>query len=165
MSSSLIVVVHNVRSAHNVGSILRSADGFGIEKVILTGYSPYPLIKDDKRLPHISARAGAQIKKTALGAESSVAWEYSDDIMKTIEDSKAKGYFTAAIEQAANSRPLNEFSPPDKLLLVVGNEIGGVDDKVIEELDSVLEIPMDGHKESFNVAVAAAIAMYHCKLI
>ncbi|HLA49153.1 MAG TPA: TrmH family RNA methyltransferase [Candidatus Saccharimonadales bacterium] len=159
----LIIVVHNVRSAHNVGSILRSADGLGIERVYLTGYTPYPPSPGDQRLPYLAQKAGRQIHKTALGAEATVRWQHEPDVIKAIDKLRAAGYRIAALEQTSKSLNLAGFKPPGKLALVVGSEVGGLDKMVLELCDSYLQIPMSGQKESFNVAVAAAIALYHLK--
>lgn len=160
---SIVLVVHNVRSAHNVGSILRSADGFGAEHVYLSGYSPYPEAKDDTRLPHISKRVAAQIKKTALGAENSVQWTYRDDIAGLINELK-KNYQVAALEQTPKATPLQDFKASQDIALIVGSEIGGLEPRVLKLVDLHLEIPMKGQKESFNVAIAAAVAMYSLRL-
>ena len=155
--------MHNVRSTHNVGSILRTADGLGLEEVYLTGYTPYPPAQNDQRLPHLAQKAGRQIHKTALGAENTVRWQHESDITKAIDKLRAAGYGIAALEQTEKSINLADFKPPDKLVLVVGSEVGGLDKKILELCDSHLQIPMSGKKESFNVAVAAAIALYHLK--
>jgi 23S rRNA (guanosine2251-2'-O)-methyltransferase len=161
--SDLVLIVHNVRSAHNVGSILRSADGLGVRRVILSGYTPYPMTKNDSRLPHIASKVDAQIAKTALGAERSVTSEHTDNISSAIKALKADGFVVAALEQAPGSLPLPDFVPPQRLAVVVGREVEGIEPDVLSLCDQVLEIPMRGSKESYNVAVAAAIAMYHCR--
>ncbi len=161
--TKLVIVVHNVRSTYNVGSILRSAEGLGIEKVYLTGYTPYPPSPNDQRLPHLAQKAGRQIHKTALGAEETVHWQHQPDITRTLDDLKAASYNIAALEQTNKSINLADFKPPDKLALVVGSEVGGLDKEVLDLCDFHLQIPMSGKKESFNVAVAGALALYHLK--
>jgi tRNA G18 (ribose-2'-O)-methylase SpoU len=159
----IVLVVHNVRSAHNVGSILRSADGFGVEAVYLTGYTPYPHSKDDERLPHIAKRVSAQIAKTALGADSSVKWRYERDISNLLSRLKKQGFLIVALEQTANSGNLTVFNPPRPVALIAGSEVGGLDDGALNAADVTVAIPMLGAKESFNVAVAAAVALYHLR--
>ena len=159
----IILVVHNVRSAHNVGSVLRTADGLGLEAVYLTGYTPYPPSPNDQRLPHLAQMAGRQIHKTALGAEVAVRWQHEPDITKAIDKLRAAGYSIVALEQTEKSTNLTDFKPPGKLALVVGSEVGGLEKAVLAHCDIHLQIPMSGKKESFNVAVAAAIALYHLK--
>jgi len=159
----IILIVHNVRSTHNVGSILRTADGLSANKVYLTGYTPYPAKTDDPRLPHLAHKINDQIHKTALGAETSVIWEYSSNVDTVIKKLHRGGFTVVALEQVAGSIPLPEFSPPDKIAVIVGNEVEGLEQKVIIACDAALEIPMFGNKESFNVSVAAAMALYQCK--
>ncbi len=161
--NDLVLVVHNVRSAHNVGSLLRTADGLGVAKVYLTGYTPYPLAPDDERLPHLARKVAAQIDKTALGAGQSVAWEHQADIAAALAALRSEDYKLAALEQAPGSTALPDYTPADKLAIVVGREVEGLEPEVLAGCDLVLEIPMFGSKESFNVAVAAAIALYHCR--
>lgn len=163
MSRSVIVVAHNLRSSHNVGSLLRTAEGLGVEQVYLTGYTPYPLNHNDVRLPHIAQKVHKQIQKTALGAESSQNWQYTDDVFSVIADLKSNGYMVAAVEQSATSQPLPGFQPADKIALVVGREVEGVEPEILELMDAHLEIPMFGSKESFNVVQAAAMALYHIR--
>jgi len=156
----LVLIINNVRSAHNVGALLRTADGLGVDEVWLTGYTPYPLAKNDRRLPHLAHKTNRQIAKTALGAEKSVHWQHADDIMGVITELKRAGYTVAALEQTAESIKLPAFKPPDRLALLVGREVEGLEAEVLEICDLVLEIPMSGRKESFNVAAAAAMALY-----
>ncbi len=161
----LILIAHNLRSAHNVGSLLRTADGLGVDQVILSGYTPYPLSKDDNRLPHLALKINRQINKTALGAEEFVAWQHAADIKTAISDLKSRGFTVAALEQAPNSIKLPDYAVPKQLALIVGREVEGIEPDVLALCDQVLEIPMFGRKESFNVAAAAAMALYHCRLI
>jgi 23S rRNA (guanosine2251-2'-O)-methyltransferase len=160
----LVLIVHNVRSTHNVGSILRSADGFGAGKVYLTGYTPYPKKADDERLPHLAVKIDRQIHKTALGAEETVEWCYQSKIEELINELKKNGFLVAALEQTPTATLLNKFLPDKKIALIVGNEIDGLDQKTLRLCDAYLQIPMRGSKESFNVAVAAAVAMYQLTL-
>jgi len=157
----VILVVHNVRSAHNVGSLLRTADGLGIKEVILSGYTPYPYKLNDERLPHLAKRTDAQIQKTALGAEKSIKWRQDNQISSVLDELKAGGYFLLALEQTAGSKPLDKFKTRDKIALILGSEVGGIDSQILKRCDGIAEISMRGRKESFNVAAAAAMALYH----
>jgi len=160
---NLVLVAHNMRSTHNVGSLLRTCDGLGIQKVYLTGYTPYPMRPDDTRLPHEAAKLTKQIQKTALGAESTVAWEYEQNVTDVLQRLVSEGYTLAALEQADNAAKLPDYAPPEKLAIVTGREVEGLEPEVLRLCDIALEIPMFGQKESFNVVQAAAMALYHCR--
>lgn len=159
----IILVAHNLRSCHNVGSLLRTAEGLGIEAVYLTGYTPFPAYVGDTRMPHLSAKITRQIHKTALGAENMVNWQHQPDITLLLASLKTDGYAVAAVEQSPAAVPLPEFAPPQKLAVVVGREVEGIEPEVLVKCDTVLEIPMFGQKESFNVVQAAAMALYHTR--
>jgi len=164
--TSLIIIAHNLRSAHNIGSLLRTAEGLGVHQVILTGYTPFPpLPTGDPRLPHEQLKIGKLIQKTALGAESSQNWHRAEDISPVIEQLRADGYSIAALEQTPESIMLPTFQAPDKLAIILGREVEGMEPEVIAACDYALEIPMVGQKESFNVVQAAAMAMYHCLIV
>lgn len=160
----IIVVAHNIRSTHNVGSILRTADGFGVGKVFLTGYTPYPTQPGDTRLPHIANKLTQQIHKTALGAEASMPTEYVEDVRPVLEQLKAAGYELVALEQSPRSVMLHQFTPLGKVALLLGEEVHGIEPELLACCDTIIEIPMRGKKESFNVSVATGIALYQlCK--
>lgn len=161
--TKIILIAHNLRSSHNVGSLLRTAEGLGAAKVWLTGYSPYPLSGKDNRLPHLARKTDGQIAKTALGAEKMVPWGYTEDIKPLLESLKDDGFKIAGLEQAPGSTKLPGFKPPAKLALLVGREVEGLEPEILKMCDLVLEIPMQGRKESFNVAQAAAMALYHLR--
>jgi 23S rRNA (guanosine2251-2'-O)-methyltransferase len=156
--TDIVVVAHNIRSAHNVGSIFRTADGFGVSKLILSGYTPYPRCQDDPRLPHVSEKLTSQIHKSALGAELLVTFDYQaqPDLASLRQD----GYVIAGLEQDERSIELREYHSPEKIALLLGEEVHGLTDELKWECDVLLEIPMHGKKESFNVSVAAGIALY-----
>lgn len=159
----IILIAHNLRSCHNVGSLLRTAEGLGIDEVILSGYTPYPVMPDDTRLPHIATKMDKQIAKTALGAEKQVPWKHITDLTSYLDGLKATGWRITAIEQDPRSTSLPDFSPPDKLALIVGREVEGIEPEILALVDTILEIPMLGRKESFNVVQAAAMALYQCR--
>ncbi len=156
----IILIAHNIRSCHNVGSVLRTADGFNVLRVYLTGYTPYPKAVNDPRMPHEANKIHQQIRKTALGAEESLSWDHAQDILKVIKGLRNDGYQIAALEQTPSSVHLNTFTPIEKIALIVGNEVNGLEKTVLDTSDIHLEIPMRGQKESFNVSVAAGIALY-----
>ncbi len=159
----IILVAHNIRSTHNIGSLLRTADGLGINKVYLTGYSPYPTLKNDKRMPHLAKKINAQISKTALGAEKSVAIEQSDNIMSVIKQLHIGGFEVCALELDSKATNLPDYKPINNVAIIVGREVEGIEPEVLKVADKILQIPMFGKKESFNVSVAAAIALYHLR--
>lgn len=160
---NIVLIAHNLRSCHNVGSLLRTADGLGVSKVYLTGYTPYPIAENDSRLPHLAEKLSRQIHKTALGAEDFVPWQHRDNIEEVIAELKPDGFVIAAVEQAKNSTKLPYFKPPNKIALLVGREVEGIEPEILAQVDHTLEIPMLGKKESFNVAQAAAMALYRCR--
>ena len=160
---SIILIAHNIRSTHNVGSLLRSCDGFGVEQVIFTGYTPYPKQPHDTRLPHIYRKLTDAIAKTALGAESMVKNRHDDDIIDTIASLKADGYTIIALEQAKGSIVLPDYQPPHNIALLIGEEVHGITPELIALCDNIIEIPMYGSKESFNVSVATGIALFHLR--
>jgi len=145
----LIVIMDNIRSLHNVGSIFRTSDAFRIEKIYLCGLTCTP--------PH------PEIHKTALGAEFSIEWSYSENIIVTIENLRKNGYSVYAVEQAHGSSKLNDFKidANRKYAIVLGNEVKGVQQIVVDCCDSCIEIPQFGTKHSLNVSVAAGIVIWH----
>ena len=144
----LVIVLDNVRSMHNVGSAFRTADGFAIEKIILCGITGTP--------PH------REIEKTALGATQSVCWSHVEDTQTALAQLKAEGYQLIAIEQAAQSTFLQEYTvdPAAKYALIFGNEVHGVDESIMQQVDSCIEIPQFGTKHSFNVSVTIGIVLW-----
>ncbi|MBR9917965.1 RNA methyltransferase [bacterium] len=141
----LILILDNVRSMHNVGSIFRTADAFRVSKIYLCGITATP--------PH------RDIRKTALGADESVEWEYVEDAALLIPE--LKDYTLCALEQAENSVSLRDFSHNSSpIALIVGNEVEGVQQKLLDLCNNIIEIPQFGTKHSFNVSVSAGIAMW-----
>ncbi|UTW64493.1 RNA methyltransferase [bacterium SCSIO 12741] len=145
----LVVVLDNIRSLNNIGSVFRSSDAFRVEKVWLCGITATP--------PHRG------IRKTALGASESVEWEYRENTLDLIEELKEKGYQTLAVEQTKDSHNLLSFEPQadQAYVLVLGNEVKGVDQDVVNACDGVLEIPQEGTKHSLNISVSAGIVLWH----
>jgi tRNA G18 (ribose-2'-O)-methylase SpoU len=161
----IVLVIHNVRSALNVGAIFRTAEGLGIKKVYLTGYTPYPIKDGDSRLPHLSKKIAAIIDKTALGAINSIDWEQRDNINDVVGILHGQNYSVVALEQTPESIPLVDLVSKNKLAIIVGNEVAGLDQAALREADICVFIPMFGKKESFNVASAAAMTIYHLRFM
>lgn len=141
-----VLVLPNIRSGHNVGAMFRAADGAGVDKIYLTGYTPCP--------PH------TQIDKVSLGAEKWMPWEYCKQTGRLLKQLKKEGYNIVALEQTKKSKNIFEWKPAFPMALVVGNEITGVPKNLLKYCDEAVEIPMQGKKNSLNVSVAAGIAMY-----
>lgn len=159
--TDIILIAHNLRSTHNIGSLLRTAEGLGINQVVLSGYTPYPIETKDQRLPHLAQKIGKQISKTALGAEKMVDWRHVEDVHELLLELRNQDYAIVGLEQAETSIELNRYQPPAKLALILGREVEGLEPEVIAACDQLVEIPMFGQKESFNVVQAAAMALYH----
>lgn len=164
MSPRIYLIVHNVRSCYNVGSLLRTADAMAVDKIYLTGYTPYPKLPNDKRLPHIADKLSSQISKTALGAEHNVNWDHSENVLQLMKKLRSQSFIIAALEQSTEALKLPEYEATDKnIALIVGREVEGIEPEVLKLAELHLEIPMLGKKESLNVASAAAIALYHLR--
>jgi len=155
----IVVIAHDIRSTHNVGSLLRTAEGLGISHLYFTGYTPYPLAPNDSRLPYIAEKLAKQIHKTALDAEDLVPWT-SGDITEVIKSLKTDGFTVVALEQTPDSIKLPDYHAPDKVALLLGREVEGIAPDVLALADQTVEIPMFGQKESFNVVQAAAMVLY-----
>ena len=146
----ITVILDNVRSQHNIGSVFRTADSFFIERIILCGICAVP--------------PTPEIHKSALGAEFSVDWQYYKNTSEAVAALKVEGYIIISVEQAENSIMLHNFEPdPDKkYALVFGNEVKGVSQDVVDMSDSVLEIPQFGTKHSLNISVSAGVVLWEC---
>lgn len=147
------VILHNVRSAHNVGSIFRTADGAGVAKLYLTGYTPTPIDRFGRRV--------LEIEKTSLGAMDFVPWEYHEDIEVLIVELKREGCSIVAVEQVAGAKDYKTVRASKSVAYIFGNEVEGVPQEVCALADSAIEIPMHGKKESLNVSVAAGIVLFN----
>ncbi len=145
------VILHNIRSTYNVGAIFRTADAVKIEKLYLTGYTPTPKTNHQ------------EIHKTALGAENFVKWEKYKNISYLLKKLKQQKIQIVAVEQHFKSIPYYKFKPIKDIAVIFGNEVRGLNKKILEKADYILEIPMLGKKESLNVAVAFGIIVYHLK--
>lgn len=158
----IILLAHDIRSTYNVGALFRTAEGCGVSKIIVSGYTPYPSLPNDTRLPHIHEKLSREIHKTALGAETLVPFEYYPE--PPIADLKQQGYQVVALEQVPHSLPLSTYNTPDKTALLIGEEVHGITPSLLAQCDHVIEIPMRGQKESFNVSVATGMALYELLL-
>jgi len=149
---ALKVWLHDIRSLHNTGSAFRSCDAFGAGEIILSGFTPTP--------------PRPEITKTALGAEEFVKWREVEDPIDCIRDLKNNGYSIIGIEQTHNSNLITDFKPAnsDKLCVIFGNEVTGIDQELLPHLDFCLEIPQFGQKHSLNISVTVGIVLYHMLL-
>ncbi|MDP3934838.1 MAG: TrmH family RNA methyltransferase [Candidatus Giovannonibacteria bacterium] len=148
----IFLILHNVRSLHNVGSIFRTAEGLGVKKIYLTGYTPEPY--------DIFGKLRKDFQKTALGAEKYLEWKQVKNIFALIKRLKQDGVKIVALEQSKSSINIKKFKPRAKFALILGNEVTGIPKSVLKKCDKIIEIPMRGKKESLNVSVAAGIALY-----
>lgn len=142
----IYLIINNVRSAYNVGSIFRTADSAGVTKIYICGISPTP--------------EDAKVLKTSLGAEKSVPWKYCAQARRLLEKLRKAGMQIVALEQSRKSIDYKKFKPKFPLALIAGNEVRGLNKKILSLTDKIIEIPMYGKKESLNVAVAVGIALY-----
>ena len=161
----MIVILDNIRSVHNVGSIFRTSDAAGVEKIYLCGTTPTPIDR--------FGRARTDLAKVALGAETTVPWEYAENTIDVVQKLKQEGTKAFGVEQYEGSIDYASVqypeqcatavggAPQDAVAFIFGNEVGGVSLDVLAECDEVIEIPMKGEKESLNVSVAAGIILFH----
>lgn len=157
----LILVLDNIRSCYNVGAILRTAEGFGVDEVVLSGYTPR--VHDTRLLPHLRTKQDKEIHKTALGAEDMLEIISVDNIRDTLEDYKKSGWQIVGLENNIKDERLQKLGDAkleDRVVLVLGEEVHGISPELFDVFDLFVEIPMKGNKESFNVSVAAGIALY-----
>lgn len=161
----LILVLDNIRSTYNVGAILRTAEGLGVSRVILSGYTPR--VHDANLLPHLRDKLDHEIHKTALGAEDLLDIYSCGDIISKLKNLKKQGWQIVGLENNIENVPIYALNDPrlkkkltDEVVLILGEEVNGIDYSLYDIIDLFLEIPMSGQKESFNVSVAAGIAMY-----
>lgn len=167
----LTLVLHNIRSCYNVGAILRTAEGLGVSRVVLSGYTPR--VHDASLLPHLRAKLDREIHKTALGAEDLLDIYSSGDIFTDLSTWRSQGWQIIGLENNIQDSRLLSLDDPsissklgNKVVLLLGEEVHGIPDSLHDIIDLFIEIPMRGRKESFNVSVATAIALWallhHC---
>ena len=159
------LVLHNIRSCYNVGAILRTAEGMGVSEVVLSGYTPR--VHDTNLLPHLRAKLDKEIHKTARGAEELVDIYSSGDILSDLHKWHEQGWQILGLENNIQDGRLRRLNDPrlteelgNKVALILGEEVDGIPNSLHEIIDLFIEIPMQGQKESFNVSVAAGIALY-----
>lgn len=147
LRNTFILWLHNIRSLHNVGAAFRSADAFGIKQIWLSGYTPVP--------------PRPEITKTAIGAEEHVPWKQITAIDQASKELKTRGYTILGLEQTHNSTLIHKYTPQTQnICLVLGNEVTGISDEILQHIDEAIEIPQFGMKHSLNVSVAAGVALY-----
>lgn len=151
----IAVLLHNVRSVHNVGSIFRTADAAGVSEIYLTGYTPTPLDR--------FGRARKDIAKAALGAQVYVPWEHERSPRRIIKRLKQEGFVIVGVEQDARAAEYRTFRGKQKTLFIFGNEVRGIPRATRMQCDKLIEIPMRGKKESLNVSVAAGVILFHAR--
>jgi 23S rRNA (guanosine2251-2'-O)-methyltransferase len=151
-NKEVVILLHNIRSTHNVGSIFRTADALGVSKIYISGYTPLPIDK--------FKRPRKDIAKVALGAEKNISWEYISEPEKLLKKLKREKYQIVAVEQSKKSTDYKKVKIKYPVLFVVGNEVTGVEDKMLSLCEVVAEIPMMGEKESLNVSVAFGVALF-----
>lgn len=148
-----VVILHNIRSAHNVGSIFRTADGAGVGTIYLIGHTPTPVDR--------FGRPQKEIAKTSLGASEFIPWEHHEAVEPVIKNLQEEGVYVVAVEQHEDAIDYKKFKTDKQVAYIFGNEVGGVPDVVCARCDAVIEIPMHGKKESLNVSVSAGVVLFH----
>lgn len=161
MSSKIAIILSDIRSCYNVGSIMRTADAAGISLIACTGITPYPRLKGDTRPERVIESNTKMIHKTALDAEESLKISHFESTIECIQYYKDHKYQIVALENKVdNTQDIFSFNPPSKIALVLGSETSGLDSDILNLCDATIEIPMYGIKNSLNVSVAAGIALY-----
>jgi tRNA G18 (ribose-2'-O)-methylase SpoU len=148
------LILHNIRSAQNVGSLFRTADAAGVSHIYLTGYTPHPVDR--------FSRAQKDVIKASLGAERSVAWSSQNAYMPVLKKLRREGFYIVGVEQDARAVDYKVFRAPEKVVFIFGNEVRGLSQTLRTHCGALVEIPMRGKKESLNVAVAAGIVLFNC---
>ncbi len=151
-NKKVVVVLHNIRSVYNVGSVFRTADAVGVSKIYLTGYTPTPLDR--------FGRERKDVAKSALGAQKSVEWEYVKSVNNVFKKIKKEEFEIVAVEQSEHSIDYKKFKPKQKIAFLFGNEVRGVSKSLLRKCDKIIEIPMRGEKESLNVSVSAGVVLF-----
>ena len=156
----IVVVIHNIRSILNVGAILRTMEGFGVGRAFATGWTPSP----DHGLPHVREKTADALHKTALGAEKIIDFKYHENIDALLDRLKRENFTIVGLEQDDRAIPLPDYDSPQKIALILGEEVHGLTPEIRDKCDDLVEIPMCGAKESFNVSVATGIVLYGLKV-
>lgn len=157
----IVIILSDIRSCYNVGSIFRTADAAGVNEIALCGITPYPRIKNDTRPEKVIESNTKMIHKTALDAEESVIFHHFETTLEAIKYYSENNYQIIALEnKVPNTQSIFTFKPNSKIALVVGSETDGLETNILKQCDTTLEIPMHGIKNSLNVSVAVGIALY-----
>ncbi len=151
-NNKAVVVIHNIRSVYNVGSVFRTSDAIGVSKIYLTGYTPTPLDR--------FGRERKDVAKSALGAQKSVEWEYVRSVSVVVKKLKKEKFEIVAVEQSSHSIDYKKFKPKQNVAFLFGNEVRGVSKSLLNKCDKIIEIPMRGKKESLNVSVSAGVVLF-----
>lgn len=161
----IVAVAHNMRSAYNVGALLRTADVFAVSTVFCTGYTPYPEQEREHRSPELVSKLNHKIHKSALGAEHLVRCLHHPGIAALLAELRAEDFTIAGLERADRAVDIADYAPPDKVALLLGEELMGIPAKLRDACDVLLRIPQFGTKNSLNVATAAGIGLYSLRCL
>lgn len=151
-NKEIVLILNDIRSVENVGSIFRTADAAGVSKIYLSGYTPTPLDR--------FGRKRRDFAKVSLGAEETIPWKQAEDVLTTIQTLKKENFFIVAVEQDNRAISYTAVSKQEKIAFIFGNEVGGLSRDILKQCDVIAEIPMYGKKESLNVAVAAGVVLF-----
>ncbi|SNR77058.1 SpoU rRNA Methylase family protein [Haloechinothrix alba] len=157
---SIVVVAHNLRSVHNVGSLLRTGEVFAVDTVYVTGFTPHPAYPGDPRDAKLQEQQTRRLAKVAAGAERMVPFETHEDVHALLDSLRDGGYTVVGLENDPGAAAIDEYSPGRKVALVLGDEVVGINHDLRDACDLLLQIPVYGRKETLNVSVAAGIALY-----
>lgn len=165
----IVLILHNIRSTYNVGSILRTADGFSVDQIIYSGFTPAPT-PHSTLLPHLAEKITNQIHKTALGAEQTLKSSFSQNLTQTLTSLKTSGYQIIGLENNLTDQRLYQITNQklkarlsSKIVILLGEEVNGISSDLYRYIDLFIEIPMSGQKESFNVSIATAILLFYLR--
>ena len=151
-NKEIVLILHDIRSTYNVGSVFRTADALGVNKIFLTGYTPTPIDN--------FGRARKDVAKTALGAEKNILWEHFSTINPVLKKLKKEKFSIIALEQSSKSIDYKKVKPLYPVAVILGNEVLGISSRILKQCDLIMEIPMIGKKESLNVSVATGVALF-----
>lgn len=157
---SIVVIAHNLRSVHNVGSLLRTGEVFAVDTVYVTGFTPYPTHPGDERDAKLQAQQTRRLAKAAAGAERTMPFERHTDVSALLDSLREAGYVVAGLEIDPQAVTLADYPPAQKVALLLGDEVAGIEADLRDRCDLLLQIPVYGDKHSLNVSVAAGIALY-----
>lgn len=160
LQRSILVIAHNLRSVYNVGALLRTAEVFAVDKVYVTGFTPYPTHRGDTRDAGLQTQQTRQMAKSAAGAERTMPFAHQPDVHGLIDTLHEQDYTVAGLEIDQEAVALGDYRPPSRIALLLGDEVRGIETSLRKRCDLLLQIPMFGRKDSLNVSVASGIALY-----